>query len=1132
MKMQFKKFASLMLAFTFVLGSVSGNVFASSKNAIDKNTAIATLGKSLVTNGFETVEMGSVSGAVNVSKDGKEAWLLDKSQGTNKANINLVLADSFKHGENDGSVYEVEVDYYDSGNGYLRVYYDSYTNTKETAETVYTDKANKWKTLKFSLTDAAFEKRCDNKYDMVVSISARSINTSVSAESIAVSEIRVKRLAGKNPVYVTPTIDETGNTFKWFSSEKTIHNNFENLTDVKKSVIVTYKAISDDYVNVFEKTENMTFEPNEVKDVDVNLGEVERCGIYKYYVEIKSDDESINSVFQPFEFFVVKTDPNGIKNDVYFAAHLDRYPETQRNMGVEMVKNANAAGTRSEFEWQYFESQKGTFNAENMAQNKVLNSLLEKDLHYVAILGATNTNYGMINYKDYPDTPEELEAFRTYVKNTAAYLNGKVDGIEVFNEPNINSFNLHVDKGADVAAKVYVDCLKVAYEEIKKVNPELKVGGPVLCYINNEKGKDFFNYCMEYGMWQYLDALDLHPYANNFVEKTGLQEHIEWYKEEFEKVGRDDIEFWYSEMGFTTADSAVGDTYTQGAWNTSSVIFYKSKNFGDKFVLYNLEQKGTIATDREDNFGHTSPGYADSPKYGKYFVPRKSYLMVTAMNYYMPQTTTIDSYYSADGNLSVNLFKSGKFNKNVLTFYSMNGRRNATFDLGTDKIIFGDEYGNETEMSSENGIYTFTADKAPVFVIGDIKKVELHEETPQAELNSYTAEVPFNDRYTIEITEDSDFDIQVQLPSCATDEKITEFENGKAYVSFKNNAPAGEEFVVTVNLLKDGGIVARNTVDIQAVESATVSTSVDLISDTNLNRWQAEFHIQNHSETTPIRGKVRINYPESFKTDYNDIGLVPCGTVGRVRVNLPEIRKKGEYNIEYELMLENGSVIYASDKIDFTLAKYTENKPIIDGKAEKDEWSKDTLMYAEKDYQIKQIAEWKGVTDLSAKSCIEWDEENMYLYCEVTDDIFNQPEPAATCYKGDSVQIGIFFGGEVQVAIGQKNTSYHELALSKTPDGPRVYRYLSQDDSYEKGDITDVCELAVEREGNKTVYEFKIPWDKLLMPGQMPKMGDRLGFSFLVNDNDGNGRRGWIEYASGIGESKDTTLFTYLKLIK
>ena len=36
----------------------------------------------------------------------------------------------------------------------------------------------------------------------------------------------------------------------------------------------------------------------------------------------------------------------------------------------------------------------------------------------------------------------------------------------------------------------------------------------------------------------------------------------------------------------------------------------------------------------------------------------------------------------------------------------------------------------------------------------------------------------------------------------------------------------------------------------------------------------------------------------------------------------------------------------------------------------------------------------------------------------------------------------------------------------------------------------------------------------------------------LVNDNDGYGRRGWIEYASGIGESKNTAMFTYIRLLQ
>ena len=40
-----------------------------------------------------------------------------------------------------------------------------------------------------------------------------------------------------------------------------------------------------------------------------------------------------------------------------------------------------------------------------------------------------------------------------------------------------------------------------------------------------------------------------------------------------------------------------------------------------------------------------------------------------------------------------------------------------------------------------------------------------------------------------------------------------------------------------------------------------------------------------------------------------------------------------------------------------------------------------------------------------------------------------------------------------------------------------------------------------------------------------------MGFSVLINDNDGSGRRGWMEYGSGIGKSKDANLFVTMPLL-
>lgn len=60
---------------------------------------------------------------------------------------------------------------------------------------------------------------------------------------------------------------------------------------------------------------------------------------------------------------------------------------------------------------------------------------------------------------------------------------------------------------------------------------------------------------------------------------------------------------------------------------------------------------------------------------------------------------------------------------------------------------------------------------------------------------------------------------------------------------------------------------------------------------------------------------------------------------------------------------------------------------------------------------------------------------------------------------------------------------------------------------------------------NGVTYEVAIPWSQLLPDGKPPAEEKPLGFSMLLNDNDASGRRGWIQYMSGIGASKKPNLF-------
>lgn len=668
---------SFILSLILIWNSIP-QTFAVNDN-VGRIVAEAILGKTLVQKGFEIVEMGNDTGANVVVRDGSNCWLMDTLQGDAKAYINFTFDDQFKKDNNGGSVYEFEIEYYDSGNGYIRIEYDSLNRDTETMGTIYTKNGRTWKTARFSVSDALFAERLNGKYDFRLSIKAQSDRTKISSESIAVRRVVVKRIIGKNPIYVTASIDEIGNTFKWFSKDKIIHHKFENLTDEAVTVHVRYWLENADHIVPFAKTETLSFGPREVKNIDLNIGELTRCDVYWYYITIKSDDGKIDSLFKPFEVAIVKTDPDGILNkDIMFAAHFYRYPEEQIHMGVEMVKLSNSYGIRSGVSWLEMEKAKGALNWDGHPMKIVVQALKENGLHLLPIMSYNNTLYADAEIV-LPKTPEQLEGWRNYVRYTANILKDFVDEYEIWNEPNISSFNKYLDGG-----DVYMEVFKVAYEEIKKIDPTAKLGGPSLTGISNTVHKNYFKETMDAELWKYAEAIALHPYTKMAAEHSDMQNALQWYKDEYEKMGIHDPDIWITEAGYTTADDTVGDERTKGAFNCRSAILYKSKDLGERIVFYNFEKKGTVETDREDQFGHVSPGRPQSPKYGKWYVPTVSYAMITGYNYVMAESEADGIFDSPDKNIRISRFKSNKFHSKIVTLYSVDRKEFVTLDLGTD----------------------------------------------------------------------------------------------------------------------------------------------------------------------------------------------------------------------------------------------------------------------------------------------------------------------------------------------------------------------------------------------------------------------------------------------------------------
>lgn len=1115
------------VAFSNVIVSVSA------KSVGESNTAEVLLEQSVTSSGFAEVESGTGKAAEVVNRDGKYGWLLNKSDGKDKAYIGFVLDNKFKHEENDGSVYEIEVEYYDTGEGYIAIHYDSYDEPKKMAEAFYTSNEKRWKTVSVTLDDAEFKKHISDRFDFQVSIAMPSYNMPVSTESLAVRRVKVTRHAAVNPIFVSARTNESGNVFRWFDEKKIVANTFTNTTDKELTAEVTYRLIGYKQVKGFEKTETITLKPKEVRETELDFGEAQRCDLYWYEIYIKSADGSINSLFKPLELAIVKTDPNGIKSNVLFQSHYIRYPEEQRKIGMDVHDKSNSGGMRSSWDWYSYERSPGVFEKEKLSDYYINQDAHDKGWFTVTTLGG----WGRFHFEKHSSpvlTDEEKEAYRQYVRHAVTDMKDQVDYYEIGNEPNLPNNNLALNVSLELGVTAYLNKVKIAYEEIKRIDPTAKVGTVSNCYVNNEKGMDFFDEYMRQGGWQYMDAYTFHPYLNNYFEKNKYGQYFEYYKKAFKEVGKPDMEFWLTETGYTTVDKTILTKERQGILNSASVIMYNAMGYADMICIYKLDDPGYCKLHREDMFGCTTPLYVDGKKYGTWAVPYISYVMLTATNYMLGETEAIDSKYIDNDNIALHRFNSKKFGKQMLAMYSMEERKDITLDLGTDRIEFYDEYGNSSVMSSENGVYTFTVQNAPTYIVGDIKHVE-EAEMPYAEISGFNLERACDDIIEFSMTKNTDeyLTAELELPDCITVSENNGFDGSSAVVKLNNMADEDTECIAAVILKdKNGNARQRSLISVKTLRPINASIKAELGSSKNLNIWSGVMEISNLSFSKPARGYITFKNPDSFaKLSKIDIGVIPSRTTGRVRFALPEIKRKGEYTLEYGICLEGGRTLEFSDKIDFTLAKYADEKPVIDGVIEKNEWSSETMMYADAESQVRQIKDWGGKNDLSAKACVQWDEDNFYLMLEVTDDIHWQKEAPNKTWSGDSVQVGIFYGDEVQVAMGQKYTSFHEICLSGSDEDVMLYRFKSQDDCYEAGEWLDGSDLTVVRGEGKTVYELCMPWEKLLMPGQRPKPGDKLGFSFLVNDNDGGGRRGWIEYASGIGESKNTELFTYLTLL-
>ncbi len=1119
------------------------------------NTAVARLGETLETVGIAEVKFGTTNKPNVVTRDGHKAWQINYQEANERA-LYIKLDEEFKPSEFDGTEYVIEVDYFDTSIACFRVVYDDRVYHKSFTDFTYSNTADMWKTATYTLEDAAFQNSLEDGYDIEITTYTTASTARVSWESVPIKEIRITKKPQKNILYASANSKLWGHSYAHYSEEKLIYNTIENLSSEAVDFDIKYEIVSDEGVLYFEKTDTMTLTAGETKETIVDFGELTHCSNYDYYVTTTNKQTGDTNRRKVMILSVIKTDPDGIKNeDFYFNSHMERMMARRTavadvdaaaerlNGGLDVMSLANVGGIRNDLLWETLDVS-GSFKLNSSYRfDLYFQYMKEHGLKYIPIMDAGHSSYTG-GYKILANDPQSLARCLEYVSYVATELGDVIDIYELFNEPNLTSFNANVNDYADGAFVARLSDQMA--EAIYKNDKDATVYGLSVCSLMMDASKEFFKSAVSSGVVaNTMEGFSYHPYVGSPVDDcTPYEYFMKFYKDILDTEVKPGFKLLNTEFGYTTPDSDVKNDERKGPMTLQSYIYYKIRNLADVQCVYVFEHKGEHRfKDREDNFGYVS-GYHDSERrYGTWFLPDRSYLQIAALNYAMADSEPVELLDNDERKIRLSHFKSNKFGKDLLTLYTNGEPQQISIRLGTDKVRYIDTLGNEEEIYGTDGVFTFKAGFEPEYIIGSFKEIELLDENPAFSIEAANKVVAVNDICKLTADDHTARAASAEVANLPMGNEVLKCEkasNGRFEIEISNNLDMGSVYRPEIILRdKDGKTLCKYAVRMESTCPVEVDVSFEMADRTDLYHWKADVKIKNLSETTPAKGTFKFLGPEDIaSSSVQDIGVITTSRTGAFSIDLPMLKKKGRQLASYEVELDDGRVYTFSQKYDTTLAAYAERKPVIDGKIDEGEWVMSTAMYADSIEQVYWNVEvrdsfkmWDSANEVSGRSVIEWDEENLYLMAEVTDDVFYQAEPGATSWKGDNMQFGISYEDDGIVAIGQGGTTFHEFGIALSPDGPSCYRTLSQDNTYEKG-YCENANIAIKRNGNKTVYELCMPWKDILKSGQEVFEGAEMLYSFLFNDNDGSGRQGWIECGSGVGMSKDISLFMKLTLIK
>jgi hypothetical protein len=611
------------------------------------------------------------------------------------------------------------------------------------------------------------------------------------------------------------------------------------------------------------------------------------------------------------------------------------------------------------------------------------------------------------------------------------------------------------------------------------------------------------------GCKDYTDIINIHPYQYPTIPEHGMAEQIAGIRAVMRKYGDEAKEIWATEVGYPNHQGPGGvDVRLQADYIARTYITLLAS--GVTRVFWYDYQNGTDVTYNEHNFGIV-------------FVDNSPKPCLLALKTTANQLTGARFVAKLDTPENVAAYEFARAGRKMLCLYALKDTASVSLKTSGD-LRAVDLMGNPVALSSAG---TLKLDTSPVFIetTGGVSISRYAPLTLKLQDSAYPLDrVPI----VATITNDGATALQGTL-RVHLDRDWTRDRN-----RMKLTVPPGG----TVSMAVDASAkpTARLT---DHVLSAQFSGTDGLGNHVNCAvlggislrpPWKAVLHPDWTSpaggmaadltdlSTFPLKAHVWWAAPlcPDGKASEGDAIFEPGKTRTVLAPDWYAQMARGVVPAPCQLRIETieGTVT----RVPFRLTLQKASKATPEALTQPPPW--DDAIELDSNQFVRKYTDWRGPADLSAGLRFLWDETNLYVQVAVTDDKFYQPFSGGDTWQGDSVQFA------VQPNFDRRpDAKYVEYNVALVDGKPEVF---TAHDDFPTNEVTSrrnvvrYAHAEITRSGTLTIYRITIPWQTL---GVSPQPGKPMAVSLLVNDNDGDGRRGWIEWGAGIGYSKDPSLY-------